>query len=271
MFSNLDVNGDGVLTTADGLTEGQISALDSNGDMVVRIGETSSQQLAGFGAQTAIEKADGSGKRGKTNDEIGGRELRNNSDLSKDDTKFLRAFSADGKKGLSADDLVKLQEDGLITIDADGTISLTDKGLALQSEFDKKSDFNAEDVLSWQDGIDATDTNGDGKLSAEELGVSQEIVDLIDANGDGLLSAYELAAASGGGVDQAQSLFTDLNYFVQSETNGDGVLNGDDTSAWGAGAESYHAEWDSAARGGNGDGVMNFAEYRNYYQENPSG
>lgn len=273
LFDSLDVNGDGVLSVDDGLSANQIAALEGpGGDGAVKIGEASVNELRGFNAVAAHEGT-GVNRAPFTNDaQTGWVELARTSGMSAADAKFTQSIVGDGNGFMTAEEIGQAQKDGLITIDESGKISLTDNARAVQ-----RGEVSLEDVKSWQGGnswqggVNATDTNGDGKLSADELGVSQEIVDLIDADGDDLLSAYELAAASGGGVDQAQSLFTDLNYFTQSDTNGDGVLNSDDTSAWGAGAESYHAEWDSEARGGNGDGVMNFAEYRNYYQENPSG
>ncbi|WP_420266532.1 EF-hand domain-containing protein [Candidatus Magnetominusculus dajiuhuensis] len=91
---------------------------------------------------------------------------------------------------------------------------------AVSGNGDFMAEFSKQTQQKTANMISALDKNGDGTLSADEMGLPPQTFAAIDTNGDGQLDANELNAAA---VKQEITTSTQ-NLINKYDTNGDGKL-----------------------------------------------
>jgi Ca2+-binding EF-hand superfamily protein len=204
-FTRLDANRDGKLT-ADELTDaGKFKACDANADGAVTLEEL----------RAAVEK------------------MAPKPNPAADAEKKFKELdkNADGK--LSAEEIGKPELFTALDKNADGAVTLDEVKAHLAAQGGKPGDKPADPAAAAAK-MKAHDKNGDGKLSAEEVG-NPELFKALDANADGGVTLDELQAFMGkhqdkpgqpnkGGDPAADAAAK----FKNADKNGDGKLTAEE-------------------------------------------
>ncbi|MBF0554607.1 MAG: hypothetical protein HQK96_08660 [Nitrospirae bacterium] len=94
------------------------------------------------------------------------------------------------------------------------------KSDAVSGNSDFMAEFSKQTQQKTANMISALDKNGDGTLSAGEIGLSPQAFTAIDTNGDGQLDSNELNAA----FVKQKNITATQNLINKYDTNGDGKL-----------------------------------------------